>query len=205
MAEVTLVIGSDAHTTDGASGEVRSAVVDPGAQTVSHLVVEPKGRRGLARLVPLDHVDAGGGAIILRYTEAEFMDLRPAEETLAEFIRGYESPVQLLTPGWQGTDDLTADGASIPVAREMEDRDLVPDLLPGEDEEHAGDRVLATDGEVGRLRALRVDPETGQVTGLLLREGHFWGRKEVAIPAGVVSFQEDGIRLSVTKEQAGNL
>ncbi len=205
MAEVTLVIGSDAHTTDGASGEVKSAVVDPGPGTVTHLVIEPKGRRGLARLVPLGHVDASGGTIILRYTEAEFMDLRPAEETLAEFIGGYGSPVQLLPPGWLGTDGMIADGTGIPVARQMEDKDLVPDLLPGEAEEQAGDRVLATDGEVGRLRGLRVDPGTGNVTGLLLREGHFWRRTQVVIPVSLVRFEKDGIRLSVTREQAGNL
>ena len=49
MAEITLVVGSDARCSDGFHGEVRCVVLDPAAGTVTHLVVEPKGRAGLAR------------------------------------------------------------------------------------------------------------------------------------------------------------
>src|SRR5271163_4701533 len=90
MAEITLVIGDKVHTTDNkVSGHVKSVVVDRSTETAphltaTHLVVEPKDREGLARLVPLDHVDAPAGKIRLRYTEAEFKNLAAAEETLAE-------------------------------------------------------------------------------------------------------------------------
>ena len=53
----TLVIGSGAVGSDGYRGEVLAVVVDPAARTVTHLVVEPHGRAGLARLVPLDLAD----------------------------------------------------------------------------------------------------------------------------------------------------
>jgi hypothetical protein len=205
MPEVTLVIGSDAYCADGARGEVKSLVVDPGPRAVTHLVVEPGGRRGLARLVPLDHVEAGAGRVVLRYTEPEFMDLTPAEETVAEFVPGYEAPIQMLAPGWAGTDVPAVDGGTVPVAREMEDVDIVPDVLPGEDEEHRGDRVRATDGDVGRLLGLSVEPGTGRITRLLLREGHIWGRREVSIPGDVVRFGRDGISLTVSRRQAEEL
>jgi hypothetical protein len=90
----TLMIGSTAVGSDGYRGEVLALVVDPAARTVTHLVVEPHGRAGLARLVPLDLVDladpadlagAPPGQVRLRCTEAEFMSLEPAEETVAEF------------------------------------------------------------------------------------------------------------------------
>jgi sporulation protein YlmC with PRC-barrel domain len=42
----TLVIGSSAVGSDGYRGEVQAVVVDPAARTVTHLVVEPHGRRG---------------------------------------------------------------------------------------------------------------------------------------------------------------
>ena len=72
MAEITLVIGDKVQTTDNkVSGHVKSVVVDRSTQTATHLVVEPKDREGLARLVPLDHVDAPADKIRLRYTEAE--------------------------------------------------------------------------------------------------------------------------------------
>ena len=53
----TLVIGSGVVGSDGYRGEVLAVVVDPAARTVTHLVVEPHGRAGLARLVPLDLAD----------------------------------------------------------------------------------------------------------------------------------------------------
>ena len=90
---------------DGYRGEVRAAVIDPAARTLTHIVVEPKGRAGLARLVPLDLVERRRRAedqVRLRCTEAEFKNLDAAEETLAEFVPGYPDPVQLLPPGWRG-------------------------------------------------------------------------------------------------------
>src|SRR5438045_2266254 len=87
MADTTpFTIGADASCADGVCGEVSRVVVDPVARAVTHLVVEPKGRQGLGRLVPLDLVDAAGGAVRLRCTVAEFERLDSAEET--QFLPG---------------------------------------------------------------------------------------------------------------------
>ena len=201
----TLVIGSEAVGSDGYRGEVLAVVVDPAAGTVTHLVVEPRGRAGLARLVPLelaDLADAGPGPIPLRCTEAEFMSLEAAEETLAEFVPGYPDPVQLLPPGWRDTGGPTADGGTILRIPEKETIDIVP---PGEVEERRGDHVHATDGDVGHLRGLRIDPGSHRVTHVLVREGHVWGHQDVDIPVGMVAGFGDGIRLSVTRQQVRDL
>jgi hypothetical protein len=50
-----------------------------------------------------------------------------------------------------------------------------------------------------------VDPADHRVTHVLLREGHIWGRKEVAIPISAIVAVDEGIRLNITKEQVGNL
>jgi hypothetical protein len=202
LAEITLVIGSDARCADGYGGEVRCLVVDPAARTVTHLVVEPKGRTGLARLVPLDLVDATTGEIRLRCTEAEFKDLGPAEETLAAFVPGYQVPVQVLTPGWRDAGGPVVEGSTIPRITEQETADIVP---RGEVEERRGDHVHATDGDIGQLHALRIDSGTRQVTQVLLKEGHLLGRKEVAIPFDKVAGFDDGIRLTITKQQVQDL
>jgi sporulation protein YlmC with PRC-barrel domain len=205
----TLVIGSDAVGSDGHRGEVLALVVDPAARTVTHLVVEPHGRAGLARLVPLDLADLTDPAddrpeqIRLRCTEAEFMSLEAAEETLAEFVPGYPDPVQLLPPGWRGAGGPTADGGTILRIDEKETIDVIP---PGEVEEHRGDRVHATDGEAGHLRAVRIDPGSGRVTHVLIRHGLAWDRADTAIPAEMVAgFGEDGIRLAITRQQVRDL
>jgi sporulation protein YlmC with PRC-barrel domain len=205
----TLVIGSEAVGSDGYRGEVLAVVVDPAARTVTHLVVEPRGRAGLARLVPLELADLAGladpgpGPIPLRCTEAEFMSLEPAEETLAEFVPGYPDPVQLLPPGWRDTGaGPTADGGTILRIPEKETIDIVP---PGEVEERRGDHVHASDGDVGHLRGLRIDPGNRRVTHVLVREGHVWGHQDVDIPAEMVAGFGDGIRLSVTRQQVRDL
>jgi hypothetical protein len=202
---ITLVIGSDAVGSDGYRGEVLAVVVDPAARTVTHVVVEPEGRQGLARLVPLGLVDLAGaspGLIRLGCTEAEFKNLPAAEETLAEFVPGYPDPVQLLPPGWRGADEPTVDGGAIPRIPEQETIDITP---PGEVEEHRGEHVHATDGDIGHLRALSIDPGSRQVTHVLIREGPVWDRKDVAIPGAQVAGFDDGIRLSITRQQVRDL
>jgi sporulation protein YlmC with PRC-barrel domain len=199
---ITLVIGSDAVCTDRYRGEVLAAVIDPAARTVTHIVVEPKGRQGLARLVPLDLVDASSDQVRLGCTEAQFRELEAAEETLAEFVPGYPGPVQLLPEGWRDADEPTADGGSILRIDEKETIDVVP---PGEVEERRGDHIHATDGDIGQVQALRIDPASHQVTHVLVKEGHLWDRKDVAIPFDQVAGFDDGIRLSISKQQVRDL
>jgi hypothetical protein len=212
MAEITLVIGAAAYCSDGFPGELKCLVVDPGTGAVTHLVIEPKLEHGtaigLARLVPLDHVDATTDEIRLSYTEAEFKDLSPAEETLAEFVPGYGVPVQLLPSGegWRDAGGPVADGDTIAQIREMETIPLVPEAGGGESEveEGAADRVLATDGDVGQFHGLRVNSDDGEVTQVLVKR-HLWGHKELAIPIGRVSGFQDGIQLSITRQEAREL
>src|SRR5664280_971866 len=87
MAETTLfMIGAEATCSDGVCGEISRVVIDPFGRTVTHLVVEPKHRQGLGRLVPLDLVDVSTGEVRLRCTLAEFDELDQAEET--QFLPG---------------------------------------------------------------------------------------------------------------------
>ena len=210
MTELTLVIGSEARTADDKlSGYVKSVVVDRGTRTVTHLVVEPTGREGLARLVQLDdHVDARDSTIRLDYTEAEFKNLTAAEDALAEVLNS--GPVELVSEGWRAADDEpVVDGSTISTARAVfrGEIDLVPVLLPAEEEEHRGDHVHATDGEIGQLRALGIDPGTHQVTHVrvLLKEGLLRRGQDVAIPSGSVSGFTGGIHLSISRQQVAEL
>jgi hypothetical protein len=196
------MLGTEALCGDGYRGEVLAVVIDPAARTATHLVIEPKGRRGLARLVPLDLVDAAAGQLRLRCTEAEFENLDAAEETLAEFTLGYQVPVQLLPQGWRDAGGPTAEGDTIPRIPEQETIDIVP---PGEVEERRGDHVHATDGDIGQLRALRLDPDSHQVTHVVVRAGHLWSHRDVAIPFGLASGFDHGIQLSVTRQQVRDL
>jgi sporulation protein YlmC with PRC-barrel domain len=208
MGETTqFTIGAEASCTDGICGEVRQVVVDPLARAVTHLVVEPKHRSGLGRLVPLDLVDATTGEIRLRCTLAEFEKLDHAEETLFLPGRGGEyggyGPGEALAWPYFGLggvlgDTLGVGNTPLPV---------VQDTIPlGEVAVRRGERVHATDGDIGRVHGLVIGPTNRHVTHVLLQEGHLWGRKDVAIPIGaVVGVDELGIRLNLTKEAVADL
>src|SRR5215469_5930856 len=69
-----------AEETEFAMGATASCVDGPGGR-VSRVVIEPKHRLGVGRLVPLDLVDTTAGDIRLRCTVEEFGNLEPAQET----------------------------------------------------------------------------------------------------------------------------
>jgi sporulation protein YlmC with PRC-barrel domain len=204
MAETTpFTIGAGASCSDGVCGEVTRVVVDPVARAVTHLVVEPKHRHGAGRLVPLDLVDATTGEVRLRCTLAEFEELDPAEETqFLPGIPGYPGygPEQVLFMPYYGTGmGMGTGAASVPLT-------VTYDAVPlDEVEVRRGEHVHATDGHIGRVQGLVIDPGSRHVTHVLLQEGHLWGRKEVAIPIGAVTGVDDGIRLSITKQQVQDL
>ena len=202
MAETTqFTIGADASCTDGVCGEVTRVVVDSVARAVTHLVVEPKHRQGLGRLVPLDLVDATTGEVRLRCTVTEFEKLDFAEET--QFLPGDSAyvgygPGQVLSWPYYGLGMGLSLGSVPPV--------VTYETLPlGEVAVRRGERVHATDGEIGRVQGLVINPRDHRVTHVLLQEGHLWGRKEVAIPIGAVTGVEDVIRLNITKQEVQDL
>jgi sporulation protein YlmC with PRC-barrel domain len=207
MADTTpFMIGADAYCTDGVCGEVTRVVVDPVARELTHLAVEPKGREGLARLVPLDLVEVADGQIRLRCTLAEFEKLDPAEET--QFLpgtRGYEEygPEQVVAwPYTTFAGDPAIDDELISGVSETVTFDTIP---LGEVEVRRGEQVHATDGPIGQVEGLVIDPASRHVTHVLLQEGHLWGRKEVAIPISAVTSVEDGIQLNITKHEIQHL
>jgi len=201
MAETaSFTIGAGASCTDGAGGKVTCVVVDPLAHAVTHLVVEPKHRHGAARLVPLDLVDATTGEIRLRCTLAEFEELDPAEET--RFLPGTSGypgydPEQVLIMPYYNIGMAEAYSGPMTVTYDAVPLDKV--------EVRRGEHVHATDGHIGKVQGLVIDPDSHHVTHVLLQEGHLWGRKEVAIPIGAVTGVDDGIRLNITKQQVQDL
>jgi hypothetical protein len=56
-----------------------------------------------------------------------------------------------------------------------------------------------------RVHGLVIDPGSHHVTHVLLREGHVFGRKEIAIPISAVTRVFDGVQLSITRQQVEDL
>ena len=193
MAEAEpFTIGAAVSCSDGPCGNLIKVVVDPVARAVTHVVVEPEHRSGLGRLVALSLIEPGtdAKAVRLRIALDEFEALPSAEET--EFLPGgsgedaYEAHELYYWPyfGLVGGVDPYETFASGLVTR-----DTIP---AGEAEVRRGDRVHASDGEIGKVEGLVVEPTGGHVTHVLLQEGHLWGRKRVAIPMTAVEKMDDG-------------
>jgi len=205
---LSFTIGSDATCTDGPAGTVTRVVVDPLARAVTHLVVEPRHRRGLGRLVPVELAEAAGNGVALRCTLAEFERLDSAEET--QFVPGtigYDKygPEQVVSwpyYGLQGGQAGGVIGADAPGVSETVTYDTVPE---GEVEVRRGEPVDATDGPIGHVHGLVIDAASRRVSHVLLAEGHLWGHKEVAIPISAVTDVQDGIKLQLSKKEVADL
>jgi sporulation protein YlmC with PRC-barrel domain len=197
--EATITIGSHVECSDGAAGAVIRVVIDPMARAVTHLVVEPEHRSGLGRLVPLALVQTVGPTVGLRCTTDQLRALPLAEET--DFLpggSGYEDYAAHEAFYWPYFGLQGGGGAYLTNASGVVTRDALP---PGEVGVRRGEQVRASDGEIGRVEGLVVDPAAGLVTHVLLQEGHLWGRKQVAIPVGVVASMADGIHVRMTKHE----
>jgi sporulation protein YlmC with PRC-barrel domain len=215
--DLPLRIGAAASCSDGACGHVSRIIVNPAAREVTHLVVDQKHRNGPGRLVPLGLVDATTGQIQLCCTLAEFQALRPAQET--EVVPDLDPNGPHNTRSYPRASILPLGGGVLgPAGGGEAGRDLAPgrpeapeevtiDFVPsGEIELRRETTVCATDGEIGQVQGLAVEPGGHLVTHVLLQQGHMLGRKEVAVPIGsVIKIGTLLIRLSLTKHQAKDL
>ena len=197
MPEVErFTIGADVSCADGPCGTLLRVALDPVAHLVTHLIVEPRRGHGPARLVPLGLIDSAAGQIRLRCTSAEFDSLDPVGE--GQFIASVAD-----TPDYRTTDIAAWPYYGYRGAR----GDLVTDdaIPPGEVEVQRGEHVNATDGHIGQVEGLVIDPASHHVTHVLLQEGHPWGRKQVTIPISTVTRVADRIEVNLTKQQVQDL
>ena len=204
MSETTtFTIGSEVRCNDGVCGELTRVVVDPIARALTHLVVEPR-HRGMGHLVPIDLVDSTTSEIRLQCNTAEFEALEDAEE--AQFLPGasgqwgYGQDQMLSWPYYGlGTWEMGGMGTGVGPT-------IMQNRVPvGEVELRRGERVHATDGAIGRVQGLVIDPSDHHVTHVLLDQGHLWGQKRVAIPMRAVAGVDDGVRLNLTKDEVRDL
>ena len=201
-------IGSEVACRDGVCGHLSRIVVDPVARAITHLAVEPSARHSRSRLVPVDFVESTeGGVIRLKCTKPQFEVFELAEDT--QLLSGeadhpgYEQKQVVALP-YYGSRTNPAGYPDVP--RQHSPRVSLHDRVPvGEVAVRRGEHVHATDGQIGRVRGLVIDPADHHVTHFLLDEGHLWGQKTVAIPIGAVTHIEDGVRLSLTKDQVRDL
>jgi sporulation protein YlmC with PRC-barrel domain len=173
---------------DGPGGRVVQVIVNPIARKMTHVVVEEKDLPSVERLVPMRSiVETGDELIYLDCSRQELGQMSPLIESeflWAEIPEFRESHSYLLHP-YVVPGRLKTKQESLP---------------PGELDIRRGARVQATDGKVGWVDEFVVIPTNGEITHLLLREGHQWGCKEVTIPISAIErIEERTVHLKLDK------
>jgi sporulation protein YlmC with PRC-barrel domain len=188
-------IDVEVFCTDGKCGRSTGVVLKPNTEEVTHLIIKEKEAPHEKVMIPVQAVTATTpDSINLSYTLGKMAQMQPFIET--EYVK-------LNIPRYAGglysmAGDFYPESEVFPV-----DRKTTP---AGELALLRGAQVEATDGHVGRVDELLVDPEDDRITHLVLREGHLWGKKDVTIPVSEIdSIEEDIVHLKIDKRTIGSL
>jgi sporulation protein YlmC with PRC-barrel domain len=201
---IVLIIGAKVLGSGGPLGELTRVVVEPTARAVTHLVVEPQRPPGAGHLVPVELVaSASEDEIKLRCSATDFASFDMAREV--HFIRGGNGPrqpSQIPSVPYSLAAINTSAGNCNPEGLGSGPHPVITERIPsGDIDLRRGECVHATDGTIGLVLGLVVDPRDHAVTHILLHEGHLRGEKRVAIPIGAVTGVENGVRLSLSKHE----
>jgi len=187
-------IKTHVECSDGACGKSTQVIVNPISHKVTHLVVEDRHLPDShTRLVPVGKVaTVTQEKIMLNCTKAELEKL--PSFTVTNFIQ--ESPSG---KAYQSRDAYTYQYVINDTGYDEFQDENIPD---GELALYPGMHIKSKDeNKVGKLDELVLDPESGDITHILMREGHLWGKKDVAIPVSGVEFCDaDTIYLKLNKD-----
>jgi sporulation protein YlmC with PRC-barrel domain len=191
MTDITL--NAKVQCSDAACGQATNVIVNPVTFEVTHIVVQDKSLPGNAtRLVPIGNVASTTQTqITLSCSISDVVRMQPFITT--RFIQ-HSGSGQAYSSGeayhsQYVFNDTGYDSAQV---------ECVPH---GELPVFTGMQVEASDGKIGKLDELVLDKDSGDITHLQMREGHLWGKKDVAIPVSAVDLCDgETIYLKIDKK-----
>jgi len=187
----------DVHCVDGLCGRSTHIILNPVTEQVSHIVVKENQPPGIERLVSVKLIaSTAAEVILLNCTKEIFAKLEPFNQP--DFIytdvpqHATDPSLTLLWP------------FVVPVKRIVDDK--VRRIPPGELAVRRGARVRATDGWVGRVDEFIVGPVSGNITHLVLREGHPWKEKDITISVDQIDhIKENTVYLKIDKDTIASM
>lgn len=179
-----LPLNVDVHCTDGRCGRSTHIIYNPAIETVTHVVVKERMAPKAERLVPVKWIkETTPELILLSCTKADVTTAELFNQT--DFVRRDE-------PVYDTEPELTLLWPyRVPAKKIIADQHR--QIPPGELAVRRGARVRATDGRVGRVDEFVVDPESGHITHLVLREGLPWDKRHVDIPVAEIDHIEENV------------
>lgn len=213
-----LHLGAPTRCSDGDDPhELADVVIDPSQRRVTHLVVQPRDRPDLARLVPIAMAHSGGEAgseIHLDCTVAELEQLegvhgaaymRMGEQPRAE--GDWEVGIEEISPVPSGG-GFGPGGIDAGIGPTDYDPHVVAsyDRVPkGEVEIRRRSAVTSSQGDhLGHVDGFVIDDEH-RITEFVLQHGHLWGKREILIPSSAVAgIENDEVLLTLSKHEVGH-
>jgi sporulation protein YlmC with PRC-barrel domain len=193
-------VNVEVHCSEGLCGRSTYVLVDPQRKEVTHLVIKETEAPHTERMVPIQVVsDTAPDVILLNCTRDELDNMDPFIRT--EIIREEMPDVEYAPYGYV---PLGAVWTSVyPVPDRTQVVAIEHKQVPlGERAIRRGTHVEATDGRVGQVDELIVHPKDRQITHIVMREGHLWGQKEIAIPISEIDrIEDDTVHLRLSKEE----
>lgn len=191
---------------DGEFGSVKDLLIDPLKESVTHVVVENK-HKGVQLIIPIDEFDYTSDSVLNVELTAEELDEFPPF-LVQEFI---SIPAKDSDFAFWGADPSMTNSYTMFPYVMHEGRPSVgitKEVIPkGELKLRKGLTVKDLEGKtVGRVDELIVDPEDENITHIVMRTGHLFGVKEVAVPSvHISSYEKDAIILSINSNQIETL
>jgi sporulation protein YlmC with PRC-barrel domain len=187
-------IDAAVECTDGPCGRSTYVILNPVTRNVTHLVVKEKDLLQFERLVPIS---------LVQESTPETVHLRCSQDKLGRLERFIETHFIPVDATYIGNTYEAYEGQMMwPYV--VPENVMVPQeeekVPPGELAVRRGAQVHAIDGHIGRVDEFLVEPESGHITHLVLREGHLWGQRDVTIPvSGIDRIQEGDVFLKLDR------
>jgi sporulation protein YlmC with PRC-barrel domain len=199
---MNIILNADVRCSDGEGGQAEALALNPATNVASHLVVELKGLGRHQVLLPLSYVaESSAKHITTSCTRAELAQMEPFIKLVRVEDQGLDAmDAQALVGAEQHSgvafQDFSFAGAG---SSEMVEMEAIPEA---EIVVRHGIPVEATDGKAGEVDGFSLDPQSGQITGLVLREGHLF-KKDVAIALDQIDrIGEMAVHLNIAKSAA---
>ena len=198
-------LNANVECTDGPCGQSVCVLVNPVSNRVTHLVVKEESPSGNEMIVPVESVNETiSGTILLRINKAEFKKLDPfiqttvIQQTVPDQVYGYAGGMYGMG-SYYYLPYVTPD-------RTIYETVEFQQVPPGELAVQRGMPINATDGSIGKVDEFVVDPASGHISHMVMREGHLWGQRDVIIPVSAIqTVESDVVYLNLARGEVESL
>jgi sporulation protein YlmC with PRC-barrel domain len=191
MSDIPL--NAKVQCSDTACGKSTNVIVNPVSLQVTHIVVKDKKLPSYpTRLVSVDKIATSTpDQITLSCSRGDLAAMQPF--IVDDFVQESASGMAYASGDAYTSQYVVNDTGYDNVQEE--------NMPKGELGIYSGMEIEASDGKIGKLDELVLDPKSGAITHLQMREGHLWGKKDVAIAVSDIDFTDGKtIYLKIDKE-----